>query len=200
MQEWAPRNEKAAWETQGAQSKRRGKGFLSSIYFWLYKWLIKFNFDWFETRSPKVPESTRTILKERQDQLAKDIENYEHMLEEAGDLEKAWNKSGEEMKGINLNGNFYEVASIFESTVDVSADSTEMAHSSYKDPMDRVAFDKLVSKLFQLIFVVKKLCDNESVDFIAMSHFVFEFCPATYFTFFVVTSHVIKVYVQLYCV
>lgn len=85
------------------------------------------------------------ILVERRDQLRKDIDNYEHMLEEAGDLEKAWNKSDSEMAAIKLDGNFFEVATIFEHTVDLSTSSDSPSHCTFKDIKDRVAFDMLVS-------------------------------------------------------
>ena len=77
--------------------------------------------------------------------MRKDIDNYEHMLEEAGDLEKAWNKSDSEMASIKLDGNFFEVATIFENTVDLSLQSQEPSHCTFKDVKDRVAFDMLVS-------------------------------------------------------
>ena len=40
------------------------------------------------------------MLEERKNQLERDIENYEHMLEEAADLEKSWNKDATDLKGI----------------------------------------------------------------------------------------------------
>ena len=86
------------------------------------------------------------ILVERRYQLRKDIDNFEHMLEEAGDLEKAWNKSDSELAdGINLDGNFFEVATIFENTVDLSVESEAPSHCTFKDVKDRVAFDILVN-------------------------------------------------------
>ena len=42
---------------------------------------------------------TKKVLEERKNQLEKDIENYEHMLEEAADLEKSWNKDATDFKG-----------------------------------------------------------------------------------------------------
>ena len=94
-----------------------------------------------------MTDETKVILAERRDQLRKDIDNYEHMLEEAGDLEKAWNKSDSEMASIKLDGNFFEVATIFEHTVDLSVESEAPSHCTFKDVKDRVAFDKLVSLL-----------------------------------------------------
>ena len=46
------------------------------------------------------------MLVERRDQLAKDIENYRHMLEEATDLKKSWNKAEGELDEINPQRNF----------------------------------------------------------------------------------------------
>ena len=40
------------------------------------------------------------MLVERREQLGKDIENYQHMLEEANDLKKSWERSESEMKNI----------------------------------------------------------------------------------------------------
>ena len=85
------------------------------------------------------------ILVERRDQLRKDIDNYEHMLGEAGKVEEAWNKSDSELAAINLDGNFFEVATIFENTVDLSVESEAPSHCTFKDVKDRVAFDILVN-------------------------------------------------------
>lgn len=89
--------------------------------------------------------ATKDTLTERRDQLIRDIDNYEHMLEEANDLKKAWDKSDSDMVGIRQDDNFQDMASIFESTVDVSSDSTEANHSTFKAINDRVTFDNLVS-------------------------------------------------------
>ena len=90
---------------------------------------------------------TKETLTERRDQLVRDIDNYEHMLEEANDLKKAWDKSDSDMIAIKQDANFQDTSSIFESTVDVSSDSTEAKHSTYKEINDRVSFDNLVSNL-----------------------------------------------------
>ena len=102
-----------------------------------------------------VAEDTKKILEERRDQLTRDIDNYEHMLEEANDLKKAWDKSDSDMVGIKQEANFQDSASVFESTVDLSAASKDATHSTFKEADDRVSFDNLVS--FVILVILRNI-------------------------------------------
>merc|ERR1712151_566571 len=88
-------------------------------------------------------KSTRDMLVERREQLEKDIENYQHMLEEANDLKKSWERSESEMKNIVPSKNFTDNANAFDGTIDVSLNSVDKANVPAKDKGSRVPFDNL---------------------------------------------------------
>ena len=95
---------------------------------------------------PKMHEkSTRDMLIERREQLEKDIENYQHMLEEANDLKKSWERSESEMKNIVPSKNFTDNSNAFDGTIDVSLNSVDKANVPAKDKGSRVPFENLVS-------------------------------------------------------
>jgi len=88
-------------------------------------------------------KSTKDMLVERREQLAKDIENYQHMLEEANDLKKSWERSESEMKNIVPSKNFTDNANAFDGTIDVSLNSVDKANVPPKDKGGRVPFENL---------------------------------------------------------
>lgn len=85
------------------------------------------------------------MLIERREQLEKDIENYQHMLEEANDLKKSWERSESEMKNIVPSKNFTDNSNAFDGTIDVSLNSVDKANVPAKDKGSRVPFENLVS-------------------------------------------------------
>lgn len=87
------------------------------------------------------------MLVERREQLEKDIENYQHMLEEANDLKKSWERSESEMKNIVASKNFTDNSNAFDGTIDVSLNSVDKANVPAKDKGSRVPFENLVSSL-----------------------------------------------------
>jgi len=88
-------------------------------------------------------KSTRDMLIERREQLEKDIENYQHMLEEANDLKKSWERSESEMKNIVPSKNFTDNSNAFDGTIDVSLNSVDKANVPAKDKGSRVPFENL---------------------------------------------------------
>ena len=90
------------------------------------------------------------MLVERREQLEKDIENYQHMLEEANDLKKSWERSESEMKNIVASKNFTDNSNAFDGTIDVSLNSVDKANVPAKDKGSRVPFENLVSSLKEM--------------------------------------------------
>ena len=105
------------------------------------------------------------MLIERREQLGKDIENYQHMLEEANDLKKSWERSESEMKNIVPSKNFTDNANAFDGTIDVSVNSVDKANVPAKDKGSRVPFDNLVSSLDTWVEHVGHLSLNEGINF-----------------------------------
>jgi len=81
-------------------------------------------------------------LKEQGTQLKKDIENYKHMLEEADDLRKSWEKDETKMANINQNRRFNEAANMFELPIDDLVNMNEKQIAPAKPVNDRVKFTR----------------------------------------------------------
>merc|ERR1712130_234967 len=71
-----------------------------------------------------------------------DIENYKHMLEEADDLRKSWEKDETKMANINQNRRFNEAANMFELPIDDLVNMNEKQIASAKPVNDRVKFTR----------------------------------------------------------
>merc|ERR1712176_1486988 len=81
-------------------------------------------------------------LEQQRTQLSKDIENYKHMLEEADDLRKSWDKDETKMNLINQDRRFTESANVFELTINDLKNQPEKSIAPAKAVDDRIKFTR----------------------------------------------------------
>lgn len=98
-----------------------------------------------KAESLKIENETMSHLREQKAQLVKDIDNYKHMLQEAEDLKKSWDKNDTAMQTIDHDRQFIDGANRFEIHVSNLENMDKKLISPAKAEQDRIAFRRMES-------------------------------------------------------